>query len=29
MVAFNMETRQLVFLKEYWRVDVGGMEKED
>jgi len=28
MLAFNMETKQVVFLKDYWRADVDGMEKE-
>jgi hypothetical protein len=28
MLAFNMETREVVFLKDYWRADVDGMEKE-
>ncbi|KIM72265.1 hypothetical protein PILCRDRAFT_82020, partial [Piloderma croceum F 1598] len=28
MLAFNMETREIVFLKGYWRADVDGMEKE-
>ncbi|KIM73233.1 hypothetical protein PILCRDRAFT_829310, partial [Piloderma croceum F 1598] len=28
MLAFNMETREIVFLKDYWRADVDGMEKE-
>jgi hypothetical protein len=28
MLAFNMETRDIVFLKDYWRADVDGMEKE-
>jgi hypothetical protein len=28
MWAFNMETREMVFLKDYWRADVDGMEKE-
>jgi hypothetical protein len=23
MLAFNMETREVVFLKDYWRADVG------
>jgi hypothetical protein len=26
MLAFNKE---IIFLKDYWRVDVDGMEKED
>jgi hypothetical protein len=28
MLAFDMETRGIVFLKDYWRVDVDGIEKE-
>jgi hypothetical protein len=28
MLAFNTETGEIVFLKDYWRVDVDGMEKE-
>jgi Fungal protein kinase len=28
MLAFNMETREIVFLKDYWRADVDGVEKE-
>ncbi|KIM72609.1 hypothetical protein PILCRDRAFT_30353, partial [Piloderma croceum F 1598] len=28
MLAFNMETREVVFLKDYWRADVEGTEKE-
>jgi len=28
MLAFNMETREIVFLKDYWRADVDSMEKE-
>jgi hypothetical protein len=28
MLAFNTETREIVFLKDYWRADVDGMEKE-
>jgi len=28
MLAFNMEMREVVFLKDYWRADVEGMEKE-
>jgi hypothetical protein len=28
MLAFNMETRKIVFLKDYWRAVVDGMEKE-
>jgi hypothetical protein len=28
MLAFNMETKEIVFLKDYWRADVGGMKKE-
>ena len=28
MLAFNMETREIIFLKDYWRADVDGMEKE-
>ena len=28
MLAFNMETKEIVFLKDYWRADVDGMEKE-
>ena len=28
MLAFNMETGEVVFLKDYWRADVDGMEKE-
>jgi hypothetical protein len=28
MLAFNMETREVVFLKDYWRADVDGMAKE-
>jgi hypothetical protein len=28
MLAFNMEMREIVFLKDYWRADVDGMEKE-
>jgi hypothetical protein len=28
MLAFNMETRGIVFLKDYWRANVDGMEKE-
>ena len=27
MMAFNMELREIVFLKDYWRADVDGMEK--
>jgi hypothetical protein len=27
MLAFNMEMRMMVFLKDYWRADVDGMEK--
>jgi hypothetical protein len=28
MLAFDMETREIVFLKDYWRADVDRMEKE-
>ena len=28
MLAFNMEMTEIVFLKDYWRADVDGMEKE-
>jgi len=28
MLAFDMEMREINFLKDYWRVDVDGMEKE-
>jgi hypothetical protein len=28
MLAFNMGTREIVFLKDYWRADVDGMKKE-
>jgi hypothetical protein len=28
MLAFNTETREIVFLKDYWRADVDGMKKE-
>jgi hypothetical protein len=28
MLAFNMETKEIVFLQDYWRADVDGMEKE-
>jgi hypothetical protein len=28
MLGFNMETREVVFLKDYWSVDVDRMEKE-
>jgi hypothetical protein len=28
MLVFNTETREIVFLKDYWRADVDGMEKE-
>jgi hypothetical protein len=28
MLAFSMETREVVFLKDYWRADVDGMMKE-
>jgi hypothetical protein len=28
MLAFNTETREIVFLKDYWRADVEGMKKE-
>jgi hypothetical protein len=28
MLVFNMETREIVFLKDYWRADVDGMMKE-
>jgi hypothetical protein len=28
MLAFNMETKEIIFLKEYWRADVDSMEKE-
>ena len=28
MLAFNTEMSKIVFLKDYWRADVGGMEKE-
>ena len=28
MLAFNMETKEIVFLKDYWRADIDGMEKE-
>ena len=28
MLAFDMETREIVFLKDYWRADVDGMQKE-
>ena len=28
MLAFDMEAREIVFLKDYWRADVDGMEKE-
>ena len=28
MLAFDMETREIVFLKDYWRADVDGMDKE-
>jgi hypothetical protein len=28
MLAFNMETRDVIFVKDYWRADVDGMEKE-
>ena len=27
MLAFNIETREVIFLKDYWRADVDGMEK--
>jgi hypothetical protein len=29
MLAFNVEMREIVFLKHYWRADVDGMMKED
>ena len=28
MLAFDMEKEEIVFLKDYWRADVDGMEKE-
>ena len=28
MLAFNTETEEIIFLKDYWRADVDGMEKE-
>jgi hypothetical protein len=28
MLAFNMETKEIIFLKDYWRADVDSMEKE-
>jgi len=28
MLAFNTETREIVFLKDYWRANVDGMKKE-
>jgi hypothetical protein len=28
MLAFDIEEREIVFLKDYWRADVDGMEKE-
>jgi hypothetical protein len=28
MLAFDMETRKIVFLKDYWRIDADGMDKE-
>ena len=28
MLAFNMEMREVIFLKDYWMVDEDGMEKE-
>jgi hypothetical protein len=28
MLAVNMETREVVFLRDYWRGDVGGTMKE-
>jgi Fungal protein kinase len=28
MLAFSMETREVVFLKDYWRADLDGMQKE-
>ena len=28
MLAFDMEKREIVFLKDYWRADVDGIEKE-
>jgi hypothetical protein len=28
MLAFNMETKEIVFMKDYWRADVDGMKKE-
>jgi hypothetical protein len=28
MLAFDMEKREIVFLKDYWRTAVGGVEKE-
>jgi len=28
MLAFDMETRDIVFLKDYWRANVDGMEME-
>jgi hypothetical protein len=28
MLAFNMETREIVFPKDYWRANVDGMKKE-
>ena len=28
MMAFDMESREIVFLKDYWRADVDGMKKE-
>ena len=28
MLAFDMEMKEIVFLKDYWRADVDGMEKE-
>ena len=28
MLAFDMEGETIVFLKDYWRLDVDGMQKE-
>jgi len=28
MMAYDMESREIVFLKDYWRADVDGMKKE-
>ena len=29
MLAFDMETREIAFLEDYWRADVNGMEEAE